>query len=182
MKAFVSKHADRAQFVVICLTIAGMAYAFLLFASTAHASVRARETHTATATGYAFGGTGAAGVQMQQWHFANHPPGTQCGGGTDPSGNWPWGTKITMDLPVVQHSSTNGAYNRYSFWLYDNGDPNCIKGMYWVDIHHGRYKDPPQNCSCPGTPNPSCLSGSNGVNNCTDATNFGSSTRCYVKW
>jgi hypothetical protein len=96
--------------------------------------------YNATTTAYAFGGTGAAGVWLQQYHVANHPPGTLCNGQTDPSGTWAWGTRIVMDGDVLQHASNNNSYYRRTFYLYDNGDVYCEKGMYWLDVHMGRYK------------------------------------------
>jgi hypothetical protein len=170
------KHTDKARFIVICLIVASTVYASLSFVSTVRAA-----HYTATVTGYAFGYKGASGQVLQQWHFANHPPGTQCGGQRDPSGDWPWGTKIVMDNPVPQRDQLNNPYTRRAFYLYDNGDSACTQGMYWADLHFGRYKMWWYTCACPGTPNPACEPGWNGVNNCQDATNFGTGTRGYTK-
>lgn len=144
----------------------------------------ASQHYNATVTGYAFGYQGAAGVTLQQNHVANHAPGTMCGGQRDWSGDWAWGTRITMDSAVTQHDAVNTTYTRTTFYLYDNGDPTCAKGMNWVDIHFGRYYWNYWSCSC-GTgnvPNPACDPGWNWVNNCNDAWNFGSSTRGYTKY
>lgn len=88
------------QFLGICVCVASLVYAGIYFGV---GDVLA-STHTATTTAYAFGGTGAAGVQMQQYHVANHPPNTYCGGSIDPSGVWAWGTRITMDTNVWQRN------------------------------------------------------------------------------
>jgi hypothetical protein len=176
MGRFLGKHTSKVQFIMICLVTACLVYVSLSFVKTVHAT-----HYNATVTGYGFGGQGAAGVYMQQWHFANHPPGTMCNGQRDWSGDWAWGTRITMDNYVQLHDSYNNAYYRSNFYLYDNGDGGCSGGMNWADIHHGRYKMYSHSCTCPGTINPSCLVGSNGVNNCTDAVNFGTATRGYTK-
>jgi hypothetical protein len=89
-------------FVVVCLLTASMIY-LTLSVGTVHASTH----YNANTTAYAFGGTGAAGVWMEQNHVANHPPNTICNGQVDPSGIWPWGTQIVMDEDVLQHSSNN---------------------------------------------------------------------------
>lgn len=165
-------------FVVICLLTASLIY-FTLSVGTVHASTH----YNAKTTAYAFGGTGAAGVWMEQYHVANHPPNTICDGQVDPSGIWPWGTQIMMDEDILQHSSNNTLYYRRAFYLYDNGDLNCDKGLYWLDVHMGRYKhDWTYNCYCSGTPNPICAPGTNYVNNCTDAINYGNSWRGYTKY
>jgi hypothetical protein len=177
MGRFLGKYADKAQFIMICLVTAGLVYASLSFVSTAYAA-----HYNATVTGYAFGLYGAAGVKLQQWHFANHPPGTMCGGQRDSSGDWPWGTRIHMDNSVMQHDAVNNAYYRSNFYLYDNGDPQCQKGLNWADLHFGRYYQWMwSSCCCPGTPNPVCEPGWNGVDNCQDAINFGSAVRGYTK-
>lgn len=177
MGRFLGRYADKARFMAICLVTASIVYGSLSFVSTARAT-----TYSATVTGYAYGLYGAAGVRLEQYHFANHPPGTMCDGQRDWSGDWAWGTQITMSTPVSMRNATNTQYYRSVFYLEDNGDPNCVKGMNWVDIHFGRYRYPWwYGCSCSGTPNPVCDPGWNSVNNCQNAIDFGSSTRTYTK-
>jgi hypothetical protein len=115
MGRFLGKYADKGRFTMICLVTAGLIHASLSFVSIAYAA-----HYNATVTGYAFGLYGAAGVRLEQWHFANHPPGTMCGGQRDSSGDWPWGTRIQMDNPVMQHDAINNAYYESDFYLYDN--------------------------------------------------------------
>jgi len=139
------------------------------------------EHHNATGTGYAFGGISASGNPLNQSSFANHAPRTMCDGSRDWSGDWAWGTKIIMDTPVEMRNSNNVPYTRREFYLYDNGDTSCSMGANWVDIHFGRYKEYHwNNCICSGVPNTSCVWGTNGVNNCSDATRYGRSTRGYT--
>ena len=165
------------RFFAVCLTSAVVVYFSLAVIQVAYAA-----TYYASVTGYAFASTSASGVTLQQNHFANHPPRTMCGypPSRDWSGDWPWGTQITMANPVTQKNVNNVAYTRRVFYLYDNGDPYCTQGMNWADLYFGRYKqNPTSNCTCPGVSPNSCIAGNNNVNNCTDAVNFGSATRYY---
>lgn len=165
-------------FLGVCGLTAGMVYI-----AVQTGDVHAATYYTATTTAYGFGGIGAAGVWMQQNHVGNHPPGTECEGQVDPSGVWPWGTKIVMDADVLQHTSNNTPIYRRTFYLYDNGDPECKKGLYWLDVHMGRYKhDWMYDCYCSGTPNPVCEPGTHYVNNCTDAIQYGNQWRGYTKY
>ena len=162
---------------VVCLLSAGVVYFSLATIEAVYAT-----TYYAKVTGYAFASTSASGMTLQQNHFANHPPQTMCGNPPirDWSGDWPWGTQITMANPVTQRTVSNVAYTRRVFYLYDNGDPYCTQGINWADLYFGRYKqNPTSNCTCPGVSPNSCIAGNNNVNNCTDAVNFGSATRYY---
>ncbi len=165
------------RFLITCLVSATVVYFALVTSQRVYAA-----SYTAYVTGYAFASTSASGFPMVQGRFANHPPGTICNGSRDWSGDWPWGTRITMIYPITLRNSSNSAYTRSDFYLYDNGDPTCSKGMNWVDIYFGSYKqNPTVNCTCPGVSPTSCTAGTNNVNNCTDATNFGSPLRNYTQ-
>ena len=122
---------------------------------------------------------GASGDYNWAGDFANHPPGA-CNP-DDPAGYWPWNTQIIMVSPssVPFRFSDNSLYYRSSFLLNDNGDPNCIKGHYWGDIYFSHAKQPLAGCYCDGFT--SCVLGSNGVNNCQQAIDWGSYWRIYRK-
>ncbi len=163
------------EFIAVCLTTAIITYLSLSALEFAYAS-----SYSAIATGYAFGSASASGNALQQYNFANHPSKTMCNKVLDASGDWPWGAQITMANPVVQRNWDNTLTSRRVFLLADNGDPSCSKGANWVDLYFGNYKqNATQNCTCSGVPNPRCVTGTNYVNNCTDAVNFGSKTRSY---
>lgn len=140
------------------------------------------ETHVATMTGFAFGGmSSASGEENKQGTFANHPPGA-CGG-RDSSADWPFGTKIKISNPPVFtfRNRQNSPKQRTIFKLTDNGDPSCAKGPFWADIYHGRFIDEElgRPCECPGISNSVCVFGTNGVDNCQDAKDFGNQTVTY---
>ncbi len=147
------------------------------------------EKHTATMTAFAFGKLGnASGTGNWQGSFANHPPRVKCKVNTrdvpDPSANWPWMTKIKiLDPPVFEfRNRRNQVKERTIFKLTDNGDPDCVEGLYWADIYHGRWLDPELNrpCSCGGVEDSVCVDGTNGVDNCRDARVFGKRTVTYI--
>ncbi len=172
MGRFLSQYSDKSRFIVICLLLASIVYISL------SASVVYATNHNAKMTGYAFAYNlgSASGANLVQGHFGNHAP-NLCP--SDPAAFWAWNTNITMVSPssVSMKNSSNTSYNRSSFTLKDNGDPSCSKGNYWADIYFGSFKNPLSGCSCNGFT--SCAAGTNGVNNCTQAVNWGSSTRTY---
>lgn len=132
-------------------------------------------------TGYAFGNLhGASGRMVRQTDFANHSP-ICCP--SDPAASWPWGTYIQLvsNPSVIYLSSASGYYYPVtSFDLWDNGDPQCSMGNYWVDIYFGRYTWTPSNCNCPGSPpNGACSYGY--TNNCHDAIYFGQHWATYQR-
>lgn len=171
--------SHRVQFIIACLAAASTVYGSLTLVGTVHAAPFASH-HNATVSGYAYGYIGAAGWVLEQYHFANHPSGT-CDP-DDPAGNWPFGTEIEMGEPVTMHDQLNRSYHRYTFYKADRGDPGCGGGWYWADLHFGRYKTYWwHTCYCPGTPNPACEPGWNGVDNCWDATVWGADTHGYTK-
>jgi len=124
-------------------------------------------------TGYAMGNqTGAFGVEVSLGNFANHPSWSSCYEG------WPYNTKIVT--PSVPMHLPNG-YLAYftTFYLRDRGDPSCSMPSYWVDLYFGRAKLSSDLCNCPGSPSPGyCINGN--VNNCTDATNWGTHWWTYT--
>jgi hypothetical protein len=131
-------------------------------------------------TGYAFGHVyGASGAVIMQTDFANHSP-EYCPG--DPAAYWPWGTYISLvsNPSVIYLSNAQGQYRPVtSFDLWDNGDPSCSMGNYWVDIYFGRYTIWPSYCDCPGSPPGSCVYGVK--DSCEDAMNFGRHWATYQK-
>ena len=135
--------------------------------------------HYARMTGWAHAYllVGASGDYDWAGDFANHPPGG-CNP-DDPAGYWAWNTRIDMVTPssVPFRFSDNSSYTRSSFYLNDNGDPNCSMGHYWADIYFSHAKQPLSGCYCDGFT--SCVLGSNGVNNCQQAIDWGSSYRTY---
>jgi hypothetical protein len=148
-------------------------------------------TYQATMTGYAFGNqTGAdTSHDLAQGDFANHPP-NACYDQNDPnnhpkdsSGDWPWGTAIQLDSPTTVtewEELPNGKDESVDYaelMLHDNGDPGCTQGYFWVDIYFGRFKQVSQSCVCSGSPNGVCTDSH--LNNCQDATNWGSVQGTY---
>lgn len=129
-------------------------------------------------TGYAMGNRyGAAGVEVRQGHFANHAC-ELCP--NDPAACWPWGTKITKTKSVTMHNRDGGQVSYRTFYLYDNGDPNCTQPNYWVDLYFGRWKRYGQTCSCSGSPSPGYCIDTYVVNACDDASNFGAQKDTYT--
>lgn len=135
-------------------------------------------TYNGWMTGYAFGNLyGASGAPIVQTDFANHSP-TYCSG--DPAASWAWGTYIhTVSPNPIYLSNAKGQYWPVSdLDLWDNGDPYCTQGNYWVDIYFGRYTWTPGNCNCSGSPSGTCIYGT--TDNCQDATNFGQHWSTYT--
>lgn len=144
-------------------------------------------TYTGYWTGYAMGNRyGASNYEIYQGDFANHPPSywdpnlqRYRGCPNDPAANWAWGTQIYLSsgVSMLDYNSLPQIY--HYFYLYDNGDPDCTQGNYWVDVYFGRYRRSSDSCNCPGSPSPGyCIVTTN--NSCTAATNFGRSSKTYT--
>jgi hypothetical protein len=135
-------------------------------------------TYSGWWTGYAMGNRyGASGYEVYQGDFANHPP-NKCP--NDPAAFWAWGTQITLSAGVAMQDQNGLPVIYHYFYLYDNGDPTCSQGNYWVDVYFGRYLFSGQSCNCPGSPSPGyCIVAS--TNSCTQAQNFGRSYKTYTK-
>jgi len=162
-------------FVLVCFLSAMITYSFLIVSNTYAAN------YNATMTGYAhaYNLGSASGADLVAGHFANHPAGACASVGGDPAASWGWNTQIIIVNPssVPFRFSNNSSYSRTSFIKKDRGDPNCTKGKYWADIYFSHAKHPISGCRCGGFT--SCTLGSNNVNNCDQAVDWGSSTRTY---
>ncbi|MGC1376943.1 MAG: hypothetical protein WA821_11990 [Anaerolineales bacterium] len=128
-------------------------------------------------TGYAMGASkGAAMVTLVQGHFANHLN-TACP--NDPAAAWQWGTGITTTNWIGMKDYSGAGYYLNKFKLEDVGDLNCSQGNYWVDLYFGRYTLSASVCSCPGVTGSVCTVAN--TNSCTQATNFGRTTKTYTQ-
>jgi hypothetical protein len=137
----------KTRFVAIAFLSAVVVYITLLV------GVSQAVNRTATMTGFALSyGTPTAGGKLTNvpGYFANHRS-TFCPG--DPAAYWAWNTQITMVNPssVPFRNSSNGAYTRTAFNLWEKGNTSCSRGNYWVDIYFGHSKENPTvNCVCGG--------------------------------
>lgn len=133
---------------------------------------RATTYYSKESTGYAYGSfTGASGGgQLTIGHFANHST-MYCP--EDPAASWQFGTWITAVSPAPIMVQGDGSWVQpTSYMLKDIGDSICRRDHYWVDFYFGRYKMPPDPCSC-GNQTEVCYETTAPVNNCSDASSWG---------
>lgn len=135
MKAFAGRVISQFRYPLVILAIALVTYCVAMTTYVVKASTH----YSATVTGYAFGYKGASGQNLNQDGFANHQPRQLCNGQRDWSGDWAWGTRISIDSPVRQYDMNHNPVYRTDFYLRDNGDPSCGGGMNWADLHFGNY-------------------------------------------